>query len=62
MTEITILNGGAEYRYIVAQSYNWIFDNYMMGHTLAVSIVGTGSVLLVNTNTPIILKELIDHE
>lgn len=62
MTEITILNGGAEYKYKVAQSYNWIFDNYMMGHTLAVSIVGTGCVLLVNPNTPIIIKELIDHE
>lgn len=49
MAEVTILNGGAEYK-------------YMTGHTLSLSIVGTGCVLLVNPNTPIILKELIDHE
>lgn len=58
MTEITILNGGAEYKYRVAQSYDQIFDNYMMGHKLSLSIVGTGSVLLIDPKTPIILKEV----
>lgn len=58
MTEVTILNGGAEYKYRVAQSYDWIFDNYMMGHTLSLSSVGTGSVLLVDPKTTIILKEV----
>ena len=58
MTELTILNGGAEYKYIVAQSYTQIFENYMMGHKLSLSIVGTGSVLLVDPKTPIILREV----
>lgn len=58
MTDITILNGGAEYKYRVAQSYVQIFNGYIKGNKLILSIVGTGSVLLLDPTVPIILKEV----
>ena len=58
MTDITILNGGAEYKYRVAQTYDKIFNGYIKGKKLTLSIVNTGSVLLVDPITPIILKEV----
>lgn len=58
MTDITILNGGVEYKYRVAQTYDQIFNGYIKGKKLTLSIVNTGSVLLVDPSMTIILQEV----